>query len=184
MKQLSVCFLFVLSPLALDTQDQAQTQVKTEPMVVINLGTLPGNGCPIGMVANQGIWDHTFKVRDGQQEKAPQQFGQRISLTLADSHPSPIDAATVKVHGLTGKNHIVQAADGASEDGNATRIMRVKFATSEKSSVTGDLYLPGFTSVTSIELLQLSYEDGKSWRIGTSSGCRVTPDPLMLIANH
>jgi hypothetical protein len=50
--------------------------------------------------------------------------------------------------------------------------------------MTGDLYIPGFTAVNSIELLQVSYNDGRNWRIGADSVCRITPDPMMLIANH
>jgi hypothetical protein len=62
--------------------------------------------------------------------------------------------------------------------------MEINFAASQKGGVTGDLYIPGFTAVNSIELVQLSYSDGRIWRIGADNVCRVTPDPMMLIANH
>ena len=184
MKQLSICFVLMLSPLALAAQGQAQSQVETEAPIVIDLGTLPGNGCPIGMVANQGVWDHTLKVRQDQREQLTQPFGQRIFLTLTDTHPTAIAAATVKVRGLTGKNRVLHTTADPSADGDATKIMKLTFRANSRGAVSSDLYAPGFTSVTSIELLQVSYEDGKSWRIGASSGCRVTPDPLMLIAKH
>ncbi len=58
------------------------------------------------MVANQGVWDHTIRVRKGQQEKVIQPFGQRIFLTLNDSHRASIVAATVKVYGLTATNRM------------------------------------------------------------------------------
>lgn len=180
MKHLPICFVLVLSPLTL----AAQNQVKTESPIAIDLGTLPGNRCPIGMVASQGVWDHTIKVRQGQQEPSIQPFGQRIYLALDDSHPAPIIAATVKVHGLTGKNHLLETAGGANADGDATKIMRITFLSSPKGGVSSDLYIAGFTSVSSIELLEVSYGDGKTWTMGGSSVCRVTPDRMMLIANH
>jgi hypothetical protein len=136
------------------------------------------------MVANQGVWDHNIRVHQGQQEKVLQPFGQRIFLTLTDSHPATIIAATVKVHGLTGKNHMLQTAVDPGADGETTKIMEINFAASQKGGVTGDLYIPGFTAVNSLELLQVSYNDGRVWRIGAESVCRVTPDPNMLIANH
>jgi hypothetical protein len=55
---------------------------------------------------------------------------------------------------------------------------------SAKGPVTSDLYVPGFTAVSSIELLEVSYDDGRVWRIGGSSVCRVKPDPMMLIVSH
>jgi hypothetical protein len=176
----ATAFVLLLSSFAL----AAQNQGKTEAPIVINLGTLPGAGCPIGMVANQGVWDHTIRVHQGQQEKGFQPFGQRILLTLNDAHPASIIAATVKVYGLTAKNHVVQASGTSNPRGGATKIIEVTFATSQKGSVTGDLYIPGFTAVNSIELLQVSYDDGRIWKIGADSVCRVTPDPMMLIANH
>lgn len=158
-------------------------QAKTQAPIVVNLGNLHGNSCPVGMTANQGVWDHTMRVRQGQQEKTAH-FGQRILLTLSDASSATIMAATVRVHGLTGKNRVVQAAPGPGSDGEATKTMELNFAASQKGAVTGDLYIPGFTAVNSIELVQVSYSDGRVWRIGADSVCRVTPDPMMLIANH
>jgi hypothetical protein len=176
----------LLSSLTLAAQNSARNEGQTPAQrpTIVDLGVLAGNGCPIGMVASQGVWDHTIKVRQGQHEQTSQPFGQRIFLTLGDSHPSPIVAATVKVRGLTGKNHMVQTAGDANADGDAAKIMKITFATTSKGGVISDLYIPGFTSVISIELLEVSYDDGKISRIGGSSVCRVKPDPLMLIANH
>ena len=179
-KHPAVCFVLLLSSLTL----AAQNQVKTEAPTLVFHGDTVGNGCPIGMVASQGVWDHTVKVRQGEQERSIQPFGQRISLTLADSHPAPIIAATVKVHGLTGKNHMLETLSSVNGEGDAVKTMKITFPTSSKGGVSSDLYIPGFTSVSSVELLEVSYDDGMVWKIGGSSGCRVTPDRMMLIANH
>ncbi|MGA8085702.1 MAG: hypothetical protein WCA10_00250 [Terracidiphilus sp.] len=180
MKIAAVAFVLLLSSFPLAAQNGA----KPEGQVLVLRSSPVGNGCPIGMIANQGVWDHTIRVRQGQQETVLQPFGQRIFLTLNDSHPAPIVAATVKVYGLTARNHMVQANGNANPNGDATKIIEVKFVASQKGGVTGDLYIPGFTAVNSIELLQVSYDDGRVWRIGGSSVCRVAPDPMMLIANH
>jgi hypothetical protein len=183
-KHPAACFVLLLSSLTLAAQNQAPSQVRTEPPILIDLGNLAGNGCPISMAASQGVWDRTIKVRQGEQERSVQPFGQRIFLKLADSHPAPIIAATVKVRGLTGKNHMLQTAGSADADGDAVKTMKITFATNSKGGVSSDLYIPGLTSVSLIELLEVSYADGKVWKIGESSACRVTPDPMMLIANH
>jgi hypothetical protein len=180
MKHSAVCVVLVLSSLTL----AAKGQNKTEASTLIFKGNTIESGCPIGMHATQSVWDHSIKVRQGQQEQAVQPFGQRILLLLEDSHPDPIISATVKVHGLTGKNRIQQTAGDASTDGDAIKIMRIMFGSTGAGGVSGDLYAQGFTSVSSIELLDVSYNDGKTWKIGGSSTCRVTPDSMMLIANH
>src|ERR1700758_4391010 len=183
-KHLPVCIVLVFSPLMLAAQNEMQSQLKTQSPIVIDLGTLPGNDCPVGMSASQGVWDHTLKVRQGQREQSTQPFGQRIFLTLTDSHPAPIVAATVKVRGLTGKNRVLQTVAEPNADRDPIKIIKITFTANSRGSVSGDLYAPGFTSVTSIELLDVSYDDGKIWKIGGSSGCRVKPDPMMLIAHH
>lgn len=186
MKHAAVCLVLLLSSLTLAAQNGAKNegQAPAQGLVIVNLGELVGNGCPISMRASQGVWDHTIRVRRGQQERMFQPFGQRLFLTLGDSHKAPIIAATVKVHGLTGKNHVLETTGSPNADGDATRIIKIAFAPSQKGGVTGDLYVPGFTSVSSIELIEVSYDDGRVWRIGDSSVCLVTPDPLMLIASH
>jgi hypothetical protein len=179
-KTVATTLVLLFSSLSLTAQNSA----KPEDQVLVLRPQPVGSGCPISLVASQGVWDHTMRVRQGQQEKVIQPFGQRIFLTLNDSHPASIVAATVKVYGLTGKNHMMQTNGNASANGEATRIIEVPFATGQKGGVTGDLYIPGFTAVNSIELIQVSYDDGRVWRVGGSSVCRVTPDPVMLIANH
>lgn len=179
MRHSAVCGVLLLSSLTL----AAQNRVKPEASTLIFKGNAVGSGCPIGMRASQGVWDHTVKVRQEKQEQLVQPFGQRIFLSLEDSHPDPIVAATVRVHGLTGKNRILQTGE-PNIDGDAIKDVRITFGSTGTGGVSGDLYVPGFTSVRSIELIEVSYGDGKSWRIGSSSSCRVTPDLLMLIANH
>jgi hypothetical protein len=141
------------------------------------------NACPIGMHADQGVWDHTMRIREGDKRAVIQPFGQKISLTLKDSRGVRITAATVRVHGLTGENRIVQTSDktGGSD---AVRTVQVSFGRQGEAGVTGDLWIPGFTAVTLIELREVSYSDGTAWKVSGSSVCRVQPDPLMLISNR
>jgi hypothetical protein len=136
--------------------------------------------CPVSMHASQDVWSHTIAVQKGLNER----FGQRISLTLRDSHASHIVAATVRVQGLTGKNHVVQIQTGTAQSGDSGKKLKVTFAEQSDGSVSGDLWIGGFTSITSIQLLEASYADGSTWRISGSNTCSVKPDPLMLVSNR
>ena len=69
---------------------------------------------------------------------------------------------------------------GAAE---ATKILTVSFS-ADDGSASADVHVPGFTSVSSVELQQVTYADGSTWKMSSSSFCRVAPDPLMLVAEH
>jgi hypothetical protein len=149
----------------------------------INAATSPG--CPIGMHASQGLWDRgTIKVREEDKQHAHQQFGQRIALALEDPHPARIVAATVRVRGLNGKNRALPTPADMTQEWNAVKTLKVNFTEDKNGTVSADLWLGGFTSVGSIQLLNVSYADGYVWRISGSSACHVQPDPIMLITRQ
>lgn len=205
MKRIAIVFLLVLTSLPLAAQNggtsygvagpaelgqspnggsnAAGRQFKLDQSRVGDLwdavGTVPA--CPINMRATQGVWDHTRKVRGFDDGITRTPFGQRILLTLIDARPARIVSATVLVRGLNGKNHMVQTA--GAQAANATKTLTVTFARQEDGSVLGDLYVPGFTSVSSVVLQRVTYADGSTW-ISSANVCRVTPDPMMLIAEH
>jgi hypothetical protein len=130
------------------------------------------------MQARHGVWDHTITVHQGAESyKGP--FGQRIILTLTNRHTAKIVAATVLVRGFDGKNQVMQT--GSNPEGNATKILRTGFRELAGNSVSADLYIPGFTAVSSVKLVDVTYSDGSTWRSDRSNPCRVTPDPLMLV---
>ena len=140
--------------------------------------------CPVSMEARQGIWDRTIRVREGDKERVVSPFGQRISLNLKDSHSAQITEAIVRVRGLNGKNRMLPTPTETGQKWNAVKTLTAKFAEEKDGSFSADLWIGGFTSVSSIELLQVSYADGSGWRISRSNLCRVTPNPLMLISNR
>ena len=93
-----------------------------------------------------------------------QPFGQRIFLSLVDQNSAPIVSATVKVRGLTGKSRMLQTESFVSVNGDGMKIIKITFV-QKQDGVSSDLYVPGFTSVSSIDLLEVSYGDGKVWKI-------------------
>jgi len=138
-------------------------------------------GCPVSMDARQGVWDHTIRVHNGQNEKIYNGIGQRISLTLIDIHSARIVAATVKVLGLSGQNRVLNTSAISSAKPDASRIIQLTSFSAAKSGVTAELYAPGFTSVTSIQLLEVTYADGSTMSNPHLKMCQVAPDPLMLV---
>lgn len=167
-------------PNATARQFKLNHQYKLEDLAQ-TLATVPA--CPIGLTATQGVWDHTMRVRDFDKGITIAPFGQHIVLTLADPRGAGVVSATVIVRGLDGKNHMLQTA-GAQGPPVATKTMHVRFARQADGSTSGDLYVPGFTSVTSLQLQDATYSDGSTWRTSNSNFCRVKPNPMMLIAGQ
>jgi hypothetical protein len=148
---------------------------------------LPASTCPVSMHALQGSGTGLVAVR-GEQPVAV--FSQRIHLILTNPKSSKITGAKVMVFGLSGKNRIEQASsdqldltnrDSASD---LTRTLDVTFAPEGDKDVATDLVLPGFTSVSSIHLESIRYQDGSTWTVAGRQACHVAPDPLMLVADR
>ncbi len=184
MKIAATGFVLLLSffPLALTVHSQSSTSSITNAILSPN-ATFAG-GCPVSMEARQGVWDHTIRVQNGQSQKPRESFGQRISLTLVDIHSARIVDATVMVLGLSGRNRILNSSASSNGSPDASRVVHLTSFSEAKSGVTAELYAPGFTSVTSIQLLSVIYADGSTWTAPHLKLCRVTPDPFMLVAAH
>ena len=171
---LGLALLF--SSLTLAAQDKSDTSAQAfpVPVKVISLA------CPVGMQAQQRGTSQLVAVQNGHRAQIS---GQRIALTLRAA-PSPrITSAQVRVRGLSPKAHVARSKTGDLSS-EISRKMNVNFDEESNGGVTGELVLPGFTSVTSIELQQILYENGTTWSVGGDSVCRVTPDPFMLISGR
>jgi len=176
MRTSCLCIALLFSSLTLAAQDKGGPSAQSFPVPakVISLA------CPVGMQAQQRASSQLVAVQNGHRAQIS---GQRIALTLRAARSPRITSAQVKVRGLSPKAHVAQskAGDLSSE---IFRTMNVNFDEESNGGVTGELVLPGFTSVTSIELQQIAYENGTVWSVGNDSVCRVTPDPFMLVSDR
>ena len=176
--------------LALTAQNSSGTPVPQAPEVQVPsngaIVVLPGwfDACPIAMHASQGVWDHTIRIRDGEKGSAVQPFGQRISLNLKDSQSDHIVSATVRVRGWNGKHRMLSTPTDSNQRWNAEKTLKIRFVDENDGSVSGDLWIGGFTGVDSLQLVDLTYADGRIWKPSGSAACRVQPDPLMLISGR
>lgn len=177
MRRALVWFALLLNPVML----AAQNRVQHEPQSLYKPPPQALNTCPIQMQAQQRMGDHIMTARDGQRLPT---FGQRIRLELADANGVRITGASVRVNGTAARNRVMQTAPGMAGPNEVTRVMHVEFSIQDQLNVSTDLVLAGFTSVTSIDLLSVNYEDGASWRLDQHQFCQVRPDPVMLITNR
>ena len=185
MKTAATAFALLLSSLTLAAQNSAK-----------NEGQAPVQGCHWSRAGGQRLPDQHARQpgslgphhQGSARATGTDVFSHSASgyfSPLGDSQPASIVAATCE----SARPHRARTTwwrPTAPRTPTVTRRGSSKspLRREKRTGVSTDLYIPGFTAVNSIELLDVSYDDGRVWRIGSSSVCRVTPDPLMLIANH
>jgi hypothetical protein len=139
------------------------------------------SSCPVSLHALQGAGTGLVAVRDA---KPAPGSSQRIHLVLSDTAAAPVVSAKVIVRGLSGQIQIVQTRSNHRESSDAAKTLDVQFMREDEKTVAADLILPGFTSVSSVELESIRYDDESTWRVAGHATCRVAPDPFMLVAGR
>lgn len=160
--------VLILSLLVAPASFSAQSSAPASNYTV----TLPGI-CPLNLRAQH--------LSDGDLVKTgiahPKGIGQALHLTLSDLDRGPVAEANVLLRGFTPKGRLSQAAPDAKP--NATRRQRIRFAPGQNQSA--DIWVPGLSAITSVEIVSVTYANGSSWTPSGSLSCRVTPDLFMPI---
>jgi hypothetical protein len=113
----------------------------------------------------------------------PEGIAQLLHLTLTNPDARRLVAARLRVHGVSGKPRMTQAAQSAA-DADVHQTLRVKFLPSPDRSVSTNVWVPGMAAVLSVDLDEVTYADGSTWKFEGREGCHVAPDPLVLVAMH
>jgi hypothetical protein len=178
---LAILFGFAFVPVVAQTNSAPPGSLSTQPTNSA-FTAVPVAACPVNMHALQGSGTGLVAVRNAKRQSG---FSQSIHLVLANPRSKQIAWAKLKVYGLSGKNRDLTlnltSSPGSSD---VTRTLDVPFTPEGERDVAADLVLQGFTSVTSIHLLDVTYTDGSIWAVSTARECRVSPDPLMLVAGR
>jgi hypothetical protein len=88
----------------------------------------------------------------------------------------------VTVHGFSNKARVTQAGSGDGAD--TMKTLTVTFKALEDKSSAGELWAPGMTAVTRIDLGSVTYADGTVRTFTAQQACRVVPDSFMLVAGR
>jgi hypothetical protein len=94
-----------------------------------------------------------------------------------------IVAAELEVHGTANKNRVVRT-NAVADEPMADAVRNVHLVNSVPADQTRmrTVSVKDLTSVAWVSVIELRYADGSTWHARPGSECRVTPDPLMLVA--
>jgi len=136
------------------------------------------SGCPVSLRAQHLADGGIMRARDPNLKSV----GQWLHLTVANPQEKKVRAALITVHGFADKTRVTQTGRGNTPD--ASRTVTVSFSAAAGQAAEADVWVPGITAVALIELKQVTYADGSLWSLAGGGSCRITPDPLMLIAGR
>jgi hypothetical protein len=154
-----------------------QGATPAQATVLQSTAPLAGSGCPVSLRAQHKA--DGMMVQTGH-EAHPKGLGQWLHLTLGNAPAKKVAAARITVHGFSDKAHMTQASGSGSD---ADRTVTVLFSATAQPG-EADVWVPEMTAVESIDLDAVAFADGSMWSSAGTAGCRITPDPLMLIAGR
>jgi hypothetical protein len=140
----------------------------------------PGASCPVSLRARHKA-DGTMVQTGAQTHEAhPKGLGQWLHLTLANPQGKKVITAWITVQGFSNRARVTQTSGNGSD---ASQTLSVRFTAVDQAAET-DVWVPDMTAVQTIDLNSVTFGDGSVWSFAGNAGCRITPDPLMLIAGR
>jgi hypothetical protein len=151
------------------------------PAVVAN-----PSACPVELSAQQRPGSElvrTHKIVPLGPGVEPAQPQQTIDLSMKNTRLQRIVAAELEVHGTANKNRVVRT-NAVADEPMADAVRNVHLVNSVPADQTRmrTVSVKDLTSVAWVSVIELRYADGSTWHARPGSECRVTPDPLMLVA--
>ena len=144
------------------------------------------NSCPVSLRARQAAAAFTRQVNHGRPRDngvPPRDIAQRLHLSVTSQGAKRVLAANITVRGFADKGRLVEALS-TQDNPDAAKTLEAHFATGTAHENSTDLWIPGLSAVSSIDLNSITYDDGSTWKLAAGSSCRVPIDGVMLIGNR
>jgi hypothetical protein len=142
--------------------------------------------CPVELSAAQHNGGNLVSVgKPDPQPSAvnPNRAHQSIDLSMKNTRLQRIVAAELEVHGTANKSRMVRT-NAVADQPMTDAVRNVHLVSSVPADQTRmrTVSVNDLTSVAWVSVIELRYADGSTWHARPGAECRVTPDPLMLVA--
>jgi hypothetical protein len=111
-------------------------------------------------------------------------IGQHLHLTLTNLQAVAVVGTEITMHGFSAKGHVTPALSGQTSSSNLTKTINLLLHINPNGKASTDVKLPGFTSVSVIDVVTVAYANGKIWHSSPTRTCHVSPDSTTLISSH
>jgi hypothetical protein len=113
--------------------------------------------------------------------------GQSIDLSIKNTRLQRIVAADLEVHGTSNHSRAIPVGGAvltSQPEADAMRSAHLINSVPADESRTNTVSVKDLTSVLWINVIELRYADGSVWHAHRGAECRVTLNPIMLIAGN
>jgi hypothetical protein len=173
--------LIAFAGIAAVTAGFTQTSSVQPKVMVLPPGQLQSS-CPVALQAQHASGFGT-QVLVGKGAVIDRGIGQRLQLTLSNSKTAAVSAIRITVHGWNGTGSTMPTAETSSNYATASQTVELKVNVGPHATAEVDAWVSGLTAADSIDLDEVSYAGGLSWRSSATEPCRIMPDPVMLISS-
>jgi hypothetical protein len=145
--------------------------------LIVTLRNVHGS-CPVEFTAQRSGGPVKMTVDSGTHLRISQQ----VLLRIGNITPRNITQMSVTVHGLAGRAQVMPVvADNSSAYTRATKA-ELKLAVAAKSNAETNLRVDGITSIRTIDLDSVQYDDGSEWIATSGKPCSIEPNGFMLVS--
>ncbi|HEX4067540.1 MAG TPA: hypothetical protein VHZ09_16090 [Acidobacteriaceae bacterium] len=181
--------VFAFAGLAAVTSGSAESGKKTTTAIA----SQPNASCPVGVRAQHasGLTAQVPVGKNGVQKNGGQRNSavdrgprQKLQLTLNNAGLGAISGVRITVHGWNGTGRTLPTVDAGANYASAAKTMDLTVSVGPRETAEINAWVRGLTAVDSIDLDEVSYADGSSWKSPRPGACSTVPDPVTLISER
>jgi hypothetical protein len=133
------------------------------------------SGCPVGFSASRRAAGQIMSASDARQAGP----GQGLHLTLQHTLPGPaIDSVEIIVYGVSSKARVLPAGPRPEDISKTFELRR----SADSSALTeADVWMHQVGSLTSVDLISVTYANGTTWHASANLKCRAIPSNYLLV---
>jgi hypothetical protein len=139
------------------------------------------DSCPVSLRAQRQGQAVTRYARDQQPEPMPTQW---LEVTFFNSQARNVVSALLKVHGYGPSARMMPADSAQRESQEIEKNVDMKISVLGQGRASTELTMRHFAAVSRIDIEELEFADGTSWKASETGACSFTPNLFMLVSNR
>jgi hypothetical protein len=182
MRRLTVSLLLTSAFAFAQTSTNPPDVSKDLPTPKFTVGQVLGNyrglpftsGCPVGFFASRQATGQIMSAGDAKQAGP----AQGLHLTLNNPTEPAIESIEITVYGVSSKARVLPAGP-TPED--VSKTFELRRSAGSNSLSDADVWMHNVGSLSSVDLISITYADGTTWHATENFKCRAIPSNFLLI---
>jgi hypothetical protein len=151
----------------------SSTSGKTPATLVLPMSN---SDCPIGFFASRQANLQIMTASEAAQAGP----AQGLHLTLTNPNPHAIQSVEVTVYGSSLKRRLLPVDQQAD---TVSKTFELQRKTGSDSLSDADVWMHNTGSLTSVDLISITYADGTTWHAAGSPACHAIPSNFLLVGS-